>query len=50
MVAEPGAGEVVLTGSIHAAVPRLSYAQAVADYKAEYRRRYDRFLRTGVAV
>jgi hypothetical protein len=50
VVAEPGAGEVVLTGSIHAAVPRLSYAQAVADYKAEYRRRYDRFLRTGVAV
>jgi hypothetical protein len=27
--------------------PALSYAQAVADYQAEYRRRWAHFRRTG---
>ena len=29
------------------AMPDLSYQKAVAEYKAEYRRRYEEFLRTG---
>jgi hypothetical protein len=44
----PVAGrELVLFGRIRSDVPRMSYEQAVADYKAEYRRRYHQFLRTG---
>jgi hypothetical protein len=30
-----------------AATPQLSYARAVENYKAEYRRRYGEFLRNG---
>jgi len=41
------AKELVLFGRIKSDAPRLSYDQAVADYKAEYRRRYQQFLRTG---
>ncbi|MCX7826483.1 MAG: hypothetical protein N2689_13125 [Verrucomicrobiae bacterium] len=40
--------QVTLTGRIKPAAPRLSYEQAVSDYKAEYRRRYEEFLRTGL--
>jgi hypothetical protein len=28
-------------------MPQLNYEKSVADYKAEYRRRYEKFLRTG---
>ena len=42
------AAELILFGRIKPDSPRLSYDQAVADYKAEYRRRYEQFLRTGV--
>jgi len=40
--------ELVLFGRIRRDAPRLSYEKAVADYKAEYRRRYAEFLRTGL--
>jgi hypothetical protein len=42
------AEELVLVGRIKPDAPRLSYDQAVSDYKAEYRRRYEEFLRTGL--
>ncbi|MCX7826559.1 MAG: hypothetical protein N2689_13515, partial [Verrucomicrobiae bacterium] len=42
------AKELVLFGRIKPDAPRLSYDQAVADYKAEYRRRYTEFLRMGL--
>jgi len=42
------AKELVLRGRIKPDAPRLSYDQAVTDYKAEYRRRYAEFLRTGL--
>jgi hypothetical protein len=48
VVLTPAAREVTLTGRIKPDAPRLSYDQAVSDYKAEYRRRYAAFLRTGV--
>lgn len=44
------ARELVLVGATIADAPQLSYEQAVADYKAEYRRRYITFLRTGKRV
>jgi hypothetical protein len=42
-----GANELVLCGGIRAGSPAMSYEQAVADYKAEYRRRWEHFRRTG---
>lgn len=45
--AGPGAGELVLSGCLRPNAPRLSFTQTVADYKAEYRRRYEGFLRSG---
>ena len=41
------AGELILFGALKCDTPPLSYNQAVADYKDEYRRRYRHFLRTG---
>jgi hypothetical protein len=43
----PGARQLVLCGSVQAGTPAMSYAQAVADYQAEYRRRWEHFRRTG---
>ncbi|HPA19052.1 MAG TPA: hypothetical protein PLU30_14990 [Verrucomicrobiae bacterium] len=40
--------ELILFGRIKPDGPRLSYERAVADYKAEYRRRYEEFVRRGV--
>jgi hypothetical protein len=42
-----GAKELVIHGRIRPDAAPLSYAQAVADYQAEYRRRWEHFLRTG---
>jgi hypothetical protein len=42
-----GAKTLRLIGRINPNTPELSYEQAVADYKAEYRRRWELFLRTG---
>jgi hypothetical protein len=39
---------LVVFGHVKPDAPRLSYDHAVADYKAEYRRRYQQFLRTGL--
>ena len=47
VVVPPPANELALIGHVRPDAPRLSYEQAVADYKAEYRRRYRTFLRTG---
>ena len=41
------AKDLVLFGRIRPDAPQLSYDQAVADYKAEYQRRYQHFLSTG---
>jgi hypothetical protein len=46
-VLPPGTKEVRLQWANDAATPQLSYARAVEDYKAEYRRRYEEFLRIG---
>lgn len=43
----PGSRELVVWGCIRRETPALSYAQAVADYRAEYRCRHEHFLRTG---
>ena len=43
----PGAENIRLTGSHRSDSPHLSYEQAVAAYKEEYRRRYREFLQTG---
>ena len=43
----PGARELVLHAAIGSEAPSLSYAQAVADYQREYRRRWEHFRRTG---
>jgi len=42
-----GARELVLHGAMRPDAPALSYGQAVADYQAEYRRRWEHFRRTG---
>lgn len=42
-----GAKEVVLNWKKRSGVSSLSYAQTVADYKSEYRRRYAAMLQTG---
>jgi hypothetical protein len=47
LVLPPGTKEVRLQWANDAATPQLSYARAVEDYKAEYRRRYEEFLRIG---
>jgi hypothetical protein len=47
-IAIPAGAEVLcLEGCISLDTPPYSYEQAVADYKAEYRRRWQQFTRTG---
>jgi hypothetical protein len=43
----PGAGQLVLRGAIRPDAPEMSYEQAVIEYQAEYRRRWEHFRRTG---
>jgi hypothetical protein len=43
----PGARQLVLHGARRSDVAAMSYEQAVADYQAEYRRRWEHFRRTG---
>lgn len=40
--------ELILFGRMKPDAPRMSYEQAVVDYKAEYRKRYQEHLRGGV--
>ena len=47
MLVPLGARQLELFGAIRPGTPALSYAQAVADYQAEYRRRWEHFRRTG---
>lgn len=42
-----GSRELILYGAIAPDTPALSYDQAVDDYQAEYRRRWEHFRRTG---
>jgi len=48
LILPPGAREVKVHGKIEPDVPPTSFDAAVEQYKQEYRRRYDEFLRTGV--
>jgi hypothetical protein len=48
LVLAPGAKELKIKGRIRPGSPELSFDQTVRRYKAEYRRRYQEFLRTGV--
>lgn len=41
------ARDLIVHGEIRPDAPDLSYEQAVADYKSEYRQRYQSFLQTG---
>ena len=41
------AKQVRLRWTRRAGTPAMSYDRAVEDYKAEYKRRYDRFIQTG---
>ncbi len=45
-----GARRLVFLGAIRDDAPAMSYQQAVADYKAEYRRRWEHFRRTGERI
>ncbi len=47
IMALPGAKTLRLTGTIKPETFPYSYARAVADYKTEYRQRWEEFLRTG---
>ena len=44
----PATEEVRVRGRVKPDTPALSFEQTVEDYKREYRRRYDEFLRTGL--
>ena len=48
LVLSPGVRQVKLRGRIKSETRRWSFEQTVEDYKREYRRRYERFLRTGI--
>ncbi len=48
IVVPTGATQIEVQGRIKPGTPRMSYEQAVDDYKAEYRKRYAKFLETGV--
>ncbi len=43
-----GARKVIVTGRVKPGTPEMSYLQAVQNYKSEYKRRYQEFLKTGV--
>lgn len=47
LVISPESREIRVRGRILPDAPRLGFDQAVARYKADYRKRYDEFLRTG---
>jgi hypothetical protein len=48
VVLPPGSRDVRLRGRIKPDAPKWSFLQSVEDYKKEYRRRYQEFLRTGL--
>lgn len=47
LVLSPTTREVKVRGQIKPGTPDLSFERAVENYKQEYRRRYEEFLRTG---
>ncbi len=44
----PAARELRVRGSVRPGIAEMSYRQTVEQYKKEYRKRYEEFLRTGV--
>jgi hypothetical protein len=42
------ARRIRVTGAMKPDIPELSFDRTVANYKADYRKRYEEFLRTGV--
>jgi hypothetical protein len=47
LLLSPDAQSVRIRGRIRARTPIISYDLAVRDYKSEYQKRYEEFLRTG---
>jgi hypothetical protein len=47
LVLRPGTRKISITGKIKPGTAELSYLKTVQDYKIEYKRRYQEFLRTG---
>jgi hypothetical protein len=47
LVVGPDTREIKVQGRIRPGTPETSYAAAVEQYKREYRKRYEDFLRTG---
>ena len=47
VVLPSNAKEVQISWQKKSDAPALNYANAVQDYKAEYRRRYEQWVRTG---
>jgi len=48
LILPPGTHELKVRGKIRPDTPPMSFDAAVEQYKQEYRRRYEEFLRTGV--
>ncbi len=47
VVVTPNVKKIRVNGKIKPGTPEMSFARAVADYKQEYQKRYQRFLQTG---
>jgi len=48
LILPTGARELKIRGRIKPDAPEMSFEKAVQEYKREYKRRYDEFLRTGI--
>ncbi len=48
LVVPSGTRKVTVAGKVKPGTPEMSYLQAVQNYKSEYKRRYQEFLKTGV--
>ena len=48
LVLAPGTRQLKVRGKIETKTPPMSFEKAVKEYRAEYKRRYDEFLRTGI--
>jgi hypothetical protein len=48
LILSPTTREVKISGRIKPGTPEMSFNRTVEDYKKEYRRRYEEFLRTGI--
>ncbi len=48
LILPAGIREVKVRGRVKLGIPEMSFERTVEDYKKEYRRRYEEFLRTGM--